>query len=684
MAYVNLGGAWFGSGAYKLPLEEKYPDDGCSTCTITSSWDGTTAKLYGFKNEMVGGMLWLQGGASADATSVSVQLSPLTNGTDVISSTAVLCHNVTNYVTRDFEIFVASYVPILGMTRLSWQLSGSGPFEERDLPPRFRNAYTVNGNNQGVPNSPSVWSHRPDADLNFPDALIPHECKTSFTVLQNKSQGVWFDIYLSTSLSTGVYTGNITVKEGVTVSSTIPIAVTVRNGTIPQRPTLNYVAYVSDDDTNFRINGIAHGNGCETAECIATDRSFYNAIWRHRLIPIGDYKGTDTSRYPSQRYIDQLSGASFSQNYGYRGPGASTGVPVYSIGTYQHWDDFQSSVLTNAVDFCVMVSSWGHYFSNNFGTVRSFIYLEDEPANLTNINTWSTWLSTQTNCQHVSTYTVHGFSTVSWPKAAAQAPYLDNPATTEWITKTFTSTDWDNAADKYITTGSTQGWGYNGHPPFSGSCNATEDDGISCWMSPWGAYKKGVQGWFQWHTNSWFQDGTTSPEENPLWAGLGDNVAKTFGFDAYPSTSTAMGRTGFNASNGDGVLLYPGTDTAFPSANQGFKGPIASLRLKMLRRGQFDHDYLTMANQFDPSGTQTILNSMVPNALWGIDCFDDGDCSYAYGGRLWNNDPDDWEQARAGLADIIESGEESLVPETISKPKFIRGKSSFKGRVTFR
>ena len=210
--YVNLGGAWFGNGGDKLPKENLWPQGNCSTCSITLNWDGTTAKLYGFKNEMVGGMLWLQGGTSADATNVSVQLSPLSNGTDVISSTAVLCHNATNYLTRDFEIFIATYVQIIGMTELSWQLSGGGPFEERDAPPRFRNPYTVSGNNQGIPNSPSIWSNRPDANKYFPDAMIPHECKTSFTVNASSSQGVWFDFYISTSISVGTYSGTITVK----------------------------------------------------------------------------------------------------------------------------------------------------------------------------------------------------------------------------------------------------------------------------------------------------------------------------------------------------------------------------------------------------------------------------------------------------------------------------------------
>lgn len=680
LAYVNLGGAFFGNGGEKIPLENLWPQGNCSTCAITTNWDGTTAKLYGFKNEMVGGMLWIQGGASADATDVTVQLSPLINGSSVLSSTPVLCHNATNYITRDFEIFVATYVQIIGMTELSWP---TAPYEERDVPPRFRNPYTVNGNNQGVPNTPSVWSARPDADKHFPDALIPHECKTSFSVFQNSSQGVWLDFHLSTSTIVGDYDGIITVKEGVIVSTTIPIRVHVYNGTMPHQPSFNYAAFVSDDDTNFRLNGIAHGNGCNTAACVNTDRAMYNMIHRHRLIPIGDVQDATLNMFPSQRYQDQLSGNSFTSQYGYRGPGYGTGSPIYSIGTYQHWEDQQSYVMTVSSSFCVMVSSWNSFFSNNYPTVRSFLYLEDEPATLTNVNKWSTWMSTITNCQ-ISTYTVHSFVTNSWVKTFVNAPYLDNPSSTNWIEKTYIQSEWDTAADHYRTSGSTQAWGYNGHPPWSGSCNATEDDGISCWISPWSAYKNDLNGWFQWHSNSWNQQGFASPAENLLWDGLGGatgNPAKTFGFDQYPSTHTAMGRNGFNYANGDGVLMYPGNDLTFPSAAQGLIGPIASYRLKLLRRGQNDYDYLTQANAIDPIATGIIVNALVGITLWDINCFEDADCSYSYGGRLWEEDPDVWEQARADLAAIIES---AAPPEPTADKVQIRGRATFRGRVTIR
>lgn len=639
---------WFGNGGYKIPKQDIWPQTTCSTCTIGANWDGTTAKLAGFRNEMVGGMLWMKAGASA-ATSVNVALSPLSGpGGSVISSTGVLCAGVTDYTTRDFELFVATYVQVIGMTENSWN---APPIDERDIPYTFQNPYSVDGNNDAIATPPSLWNNRNGANKFFPDALVPQECASNFTVAASSSQGVWMDFYLRKNLNSGLYTGTITVTEGVSVSTTIPIQLMVYNGTLPDQPSYNYIAYDSVDDINYRLNGIAHNAGCTTQACISTDEEFDKALHRHRLIPIGDSPDTNTNFFPSARYQLQLSGSLFSSTYKYQGPGINTGSPIYSIGTYATWVNNPNWSSTSSSLFCVATSSWGAYFKNNFPNVRSFVYLADEPTDLTGTNQWSTWMSTISACQ-TSGYNVHSWVTADWPLAVSSAPYIDMPASTDWISKKYVQTDWQNAANRYLTTGSTQGWAYNGHPSWEGSVNAIEDDGISGWEGTWADYLKGVKGHFQWQTTGWNIQGNGSPAENPLWT-----QAKTFGFDNAPSTSAPMGHFGFNFANGDGVLFYPGTEVStYTASNYGFLGPVATLRLKALRRGLNDYDYLTLASQINSPATQTVLKSLVPSALWDINCFTNADCSYSYGGRLWSQDPNAWELARQQLANIITNG----------------------------
>lgn len=649
-SYVNLTGAFAFNGGYKIAKQDLWPLGSCSTCTISPNWNGTTAKAAGFKNEMIGLGLLLQGGSS-DATNVHVALSQL-NGPSgsILSSTPTLCAATTQYLTRDFEVFVATYVQIKGMTEDSWNTQ---PYEERDLPTRFRNGYTVNGNNDGICNGSCLWTTRPDANKFEPDALIPEECVSSFTVAASSSQLVWMDFSLAKTLNAGTYSGTITVTEGVTVSTTIPIQLTVYSGTMPDQPNLPYLAYMTEGDLAYRINGYSHSDWnnigpCVSAACNATYNATYQMLHRHRLIPMGDFPDTATKDYPSTRYRPQLDGSLYTAAYGYRGPGTNTGAPVYSIGTYGAWKNNSNWSQTDPNAFCVAVSSWGAWFQNNAPAVRSFVYLDDEPVSLTNVAKWSEWMSTITACQYAG-YKVHSWVTNNLVNIAAGAPYLDMPANTESIAIGHTQTDWITAANTYCTAGSTQCYIYNGHPSWLGTVFATEDDGISNWEGTWGDYLKGVNGHFIWDTTNWYGVGQ-SPNENPLWT-----QAKTFGY--YASDDSIMGQKGFDYSNGDGVLLYPGTEVStYTASNYGILGPIASLRLKNLRRSINDYDYLKMANAINHSATQAILTGLVPSALWDINCFTYSDCSYSYGGRLWDQNPSDWETARQSLEAIIDGG----------------------------
>jgi hypothetical protein len=644
--YVNLSGAWFGNGGYKVSQQDLWPNGTCSTCAISPNWDGTNIKMAGFHNEMIGGMLWLQGGAS-NASSVSVSLSPISGpGGSVISSTDVLCASVTNYANRDVEVFVSTYVQIQGMSETQWPYQ---PYEERDVPPRFQNPYTVNGNNDGICNGSCLWSTRPDANKFFPDALIPEECETTFPVAASTSQGVWIDIYLRKALTAGFYSGTLNVYEGVTLSTAIPIHVTVYSGTLPDQPNYNYITDVNEDNINYRLNGIAHGAGCATAACVSTDEAFYQALHRHRMIPIGDEPDVTTSFFPSAKYQLMLSGNLFTSSYGYQGPGIGTGLSIYSIGTYGQWTLNPNWSQTNSTLFSVATSSWGAYFKNNYPGTRSFVYLADEPSNLTLTNEWSTWMSTISAAQ-TSGYTVNSWVTNKWVLPLATAPYINMPASTGWYGPTgYTQTNWISAAAAYETTGSTQGWAYNGHPPTNGTPNATEDDGVSAWEGVWADYVKGVQGHFQWQTDNWYNPGNQTPFENPLW-----NQAKTFGYDSYPSTSASFGHYGYNYGNGDGVWMYPGTEVStYTAANLGFLGPVMSLRAKLVRRSINDYDYLKTSYAINPSSTTAIVETLVPKALWDITCFTSADCTYHYGGRPWDLNPSDWETARQNLATII-------------------------------
>jgi hypothetical protein len=190
---------------------------------------------------------------------------------------------------------------------------------------------------------------------------------------------------------------------------------------------------------------------------------------------------------------------------------------------------------------------------------------------------------------------------------------------------------------------------YNGGRPGSGSL-ALEDDGVALRQLGWTQFKFRIDRWFVWESTYYnnFQGGRG--ETNVL------QVAQTFG-GTSETPSPELGMTGWNYTNGDGVLFYPGTDTLFPQDSFELPGPLASLRLKHWRRGLQDHDYLTMAERVDPQRTREIVKKLIPKVLWENDIQNPLDPTYVHCPISWSTDPDAWEAARAELAAIITQAE---------------------------
>jgi hypothetical protein len=204
---------------------------------------------------------------------------------------------------------------------------------------------------------------------------------------------------------------------------------------------------------------------------------------------------------------------------------------------------------------------------------------------------------------------------------------------------------WQNALNSAHAAGKLAVF-YNGQRPANGSF-ATEDDGVALRQLAWGPYKKKIDRWFFWAA-TYYNDKQGGRGQTNVFT-----QAQTFG--GSPSFDGNRGMTGWNYSNGDGVLFYPGTDKQFPAESRGLPGPIASLRLKYWRRGIQDVDYITLAAQVNPSATAAVVQKMVPKALWEYGVTDPADPTWLMAAPSWSNDPDAWEAARLALAQIIEA-----------------------------
>jgi hypothetical protein len=146
----------------------------------------------------------------------------------------------------------------------------------------------------------------------------------------------------------------------------------------------------------------------------------------------------------------------------------------------------------------------------------------------------------------------------------------------------------------------------------------------------------GVDLWFYWESTYYDNYQADMGQTNVF------QTAQTYG--SYDGDDEVLGKTGWNYFNGDGVLLYPGTDRHYSNESYGLKGPFASLRLKHWRRGIQDVDYLTLAVKIDPVRTAEIVEEMVPVILWEVGCeMYQGECDGWINSDIsWSTDPDVW------------------------------------------
>ena len=287
----------------------------------------------------------------------------------------------------------------------------------------------------------------------------------------------------------------------------------------------------------------------------------------------------------------------------------------------------------------------------NFETpTEYFLYLIDESDDYTTQEKWAGWI----NANPGTGKNLMSMATVSNPTAWENSmPSLDIP--TSGLAMGITDL-WENATRRLVRDTSKRFYYYNGARPASGTF-CTEDDGIALRVNGWIQHKKKIDRWFYWESTYY----------NNYQAGLGQTDvftrAQTYGYkEPALDLEFARGEYGWNYTNGDGVLFYPGTDRHYTAQSYGVDGPLASLRLKHWRRGIQDADYLALADAVDSEATRAIVNRMIPKVLWEYGVANEEDPTYVYTNISWAIDPDNWEAARKELADIIEGAVPGATP----------------------
>jgi hypothetical protein len=581
-------------------------------------WDGEKIKVFGAKNEVVSFNVVLE--ANESISNLSVKFNELKEDTffspQTISTTQ---SDIFNYIGRNIEVFLVQYLQIKGLSRLSYET-----YDERHVPKHLQRPWTGAGYGSGT------WNDRPNHDKYYPDIAVPIELKPTFTITAGSTQSIWVDVYIPKTANSGLYKGVFEVLESSVATKSLPVELTVKNFALPDVPSQKAMSFVGYSNINQRfVNESWPNSGTANATKIMTVRDrYFQAAHRHKidLIDGSESPNSWSQDAPLPEWQNRLSGNLYSASSGYDGPGVSQGHTVFSVGTYGSWS-WKSGVTASIM--ATRSGAWENWFKANYPSMDRFLYLIDESTDYTTMQNWASWTKGY----------LPSFATL--PLDHAIDNVADLSVSASWISQA--PTTWQTKYD----TAKAQGkkvYFYNGKRVATGSF-ATEDDGVALREVAWAQYKKGIDRWFYWEV-SYYNDYQSGRGQTDVF-----NSALTFGSDS--STDSSTGRTGWNYSNGDGLLMYPGTDKLFPSSSLGVDGPIMSLRLKHWRRGIQDADYITLAAAKDSAATKAIVDRMVPKALWEYGVTDSSDPTWVRSDISWSINPDDWEQAREDLVAII-------------------------------
>jgi hypothetical protein len=460
------------------------------------------------------------------------------------------------------------------------------------------------------------WIPDPLIPLDRPDSLHNTPHAAPFDIAAGNNQGVWVDVYIPREAPAGQYGGTLQVLQGDSISHSIPLSLRVFDFTLPDTTHLRNHIYFAHPVLTKR-HGVQRG----TSEYWDMFRIYENYFHRHRLdltegnVPLDSFKVNLAGYY---------TGGYYTARYGYDGPGASVGNQTYSIGTFdQPSSGWRSGFYPdNRSAWQAAADAWEGWFRQNASTVMRFKYMLDEPRyyQYPLVKEKASWIKSSPGPGKdlgilVTTRmapTLYGYIT-HW-MLTGNAGGVDSGGTVGFDVPVARAR---KAAGEKVGI-------YNGDRPSAGDPGALDDFATDARVNPWICWKYDVDLYFYW------------------------NIAFYAELDRNPWEEIVPG-----------TLVYSGEDKLFPGEDRGFRGPLASLRLKNLRRGVQDYEYLWLARQAGV-GMDAIVNAVVPAAF---NDYNGNTFTCQSDQPIWANKGYLYEEARRQLAELLEAahaGEKSV------------------------
>jgi len=424
---------------------------------------------------------------------------------------------------------------------------------------------------------------------NAPDALVPQfdefyqEARNAQVASVASGQNAVFfvDVHVPPDAAFGVYTGQVTVTANA-AQTQVPVTLTVYPFALPSTPTLKTVIRFGWNAATIQYPSLS-GQCCN--DTVAQMHLLHAILGvNHRAsIHAYDYGNFDLTAY-KRNFGALLNGAA-----GTLLAGARPTVVQY-LGPHGAKNT---------------LASWRSFFVQN-GWLDSLVdYAADEPANGQNSN----WCTLAANAAEDAAAGVRVVTTASIEQAGAAScggtpldtalvnvfvPVVDQLQPTSMGTGHSTIGDYAGWRKGSLNGLSNEVWEYQSCDSWGCGSNvatgwpsyAIDHSALRARALEWISFRNGIGGELYWGASEAWNDLTEQPWVNQFATG----------------------------GNGDGTLIYPG---AASSAQVGgtHDVPLASLRLKMLREGIEDYEYMNILEQLgDAQSADAEIDSVFPTA----------------------------------------------------------------------
>ncbi len=488
----------------------------------------------------------------------------------------------------------------------------------------------------------------------YPDALVPADTPgfgLPIDVPARRSQGIWIDCAIPRTAPAGTYRGAVVVSAAGRTLARLDLVLAVHGFALPLERHLRWrVGYSGWETVPARL-GIREGS----REWLDLERDLYRLAWEgHRIAPTthyhavhlrsrggGDALAIDWTDF-DRRFGGYLDGSAFADGV----PLNAFSSPI-NLHVLRGWPPEPAAGVAGGLESEILEPRRGrrvdratltaasrlfarHWDEKGWRLDDAFVYVADEPHP-------DRHASVRAACEAVRAGDGRIRTSVAF--------YTELGRDARGLVEAFAGlvTQWDLAGDyadlpalrERRAAGDRVGV-YQGGEPFEGG-EALDDDGLALTTWPWIAWRYGLDSLFLYNMTEWSYFRLDLAKGVP-WSGRRREIWEN------PLNQSWQ-------TNSQGVLVYPGPYV-------GIRGVVASIRLKQVRRGMQDYEYLWLAKERGRGATaDAVARRLVPRAL-----HEAGPLGRLGARGPWERDPRAWAAARRELAAAIGSRAGDLGP----------------------